>query len=149
MKTILLTALLLIGVNCFGQYRDTTIRIGQLLPTYIYVEDTLPDNELIEVTLSTERWSNDTIYEHKWIFEKAVILVMLKQYSEYETECHNDSTVETQHIISEHDPICYMTLMLPLEANYCTNRNHKCITAYKHKQPEFTDFMKWLKSKYK
>ena len=93
--------------------------------------------------LKLEYGNTDVDFHTLWVKS------LLKEYSEYEKECYNDSTVITEHIIPEYDRACHMTLMWPPESNYCTNPNHYNKTIYQHKHPEFTDFIKWLKLKYK
>lgn len=118
MKTLLTTIILLAGINCFGQ---------------VHIEYDIPVDTFYFYSLNE--------------IKKISIQTILEQYSEYEKECYNDSTAQSNHVVSESDPVCYMTLMLPVEANYCTNPNHYN-TIYTHKKPGFADFMKWLESKY-
>lgn len=62
------------------------------------------------------------------------LLPLYLAWNKYETECYNDS-IEVDYVTKD-------------TINYQYNLIYKQ-TLYNHKQPEFTDFMKWLTSKYK
>jgi len=74
-----------------------------------------------------------------YFFDYNSIITILYYYDQYSQECYNDSVTEFG-IVTYCDTLEYYGLFNCWESmEYIT----------KHKQPTFTDFMEWLKTKYK
>jgi len=68
---------------------------------------------------------------------------LLELWDEYKVYCYNDSTAE--YFWTYCDLGCWDVPCIKGDTNWLGD---KCPEHWKHRQPEFTDFMQWLKNNY-
>jgi len=141
MKKLLLITLVLCSIGMFGQMDTILIDENVIITPSGRILSIEKINELLNPAniynnnphLIPYIESND--FDYNGLTDKDIINVILSSYNEYSQECYNDSAYK-----------CGYVTIWEKNKSYGWS-DYQC--NWIHKEPTFTDFMEWLKNKYK